>query len=347
MKNQSSQAIVTAVKGSVFAISESGVKRALQLGDVVGIGETIVTEGNGTASLQTAGGELMQIVADQVVKLTRDVIEEEIPETDTSSMESASLDAVMKAVEEGKDISEVLEATAAGGGVATSSYGNSFINLQGLVFSNDLGFSFGVGPAYIPPVTQFAWISQFGNSTPDATVALSPELLVTKTGAVFNGDDSSDSDNTIDTATDYIKYTILVNNIGNETLSNLTITDVKLITGGAYVIPETGPNPVVTFLVGTVGSDGVFLQTEIAPLTVDGTVDADGKVTLAPGFQLEPGQSLELVFDYDVTQADIDTSAADGTEEIVNALSGDSTDTAGNPLPHAYDSYTTTVALSP
>ena len=168
MKNQSSQAIVTAVKGSVFAISESGVKRALQLGDVVGIGETIVTEGNGTASLQTAGGELMQIIGDQVVKLTRDVIEEEIPETDTSSMESASLDAVMKAVEEGKDISEVLEATAAGGGGATSSYGNSFINLQGLVFSNDLGFSFGVSPAYIPPVTQFAWISQFGNSTPDA-----------------------------------------------------------------------------------------------------------------------------------------------------------------------------------
>lgn len=117
MKNQSSQAIVTVINGSVFAINDSGVKRALHTGYVVGIGEIIVTEGSGMPTLQTAGGEVIQIIEDQVVTLTKDVLDEEIPETDNSSMEAASLDAVMKAVEEGKDISEVLEATAAGGDV--------------------------------------------------------------------------------------------------------------------------------------------------------------------------------------------------------------------------------------
>ena len=132
------QAIVVALKGPVFVVDKNGVKRALHKGDAVGLSETVVTENGGTVDLQMANGRIVQIIAEQVVKVTQDLIDSVPPETTDSALESVSIRAVLKAVVEDKDISEVLEETADGGSVPTSSYGNHFYNIVALTESDSV-----------------------------------------------------------------------------------------------------------------------------------------------------------------------------------------------------------------
>jgi hypothetical protein len=155
----SSQAIVVAVKGPVFVIDQNGHKRALHTGDVVNVNETIVTENGGTINLQMADGRQMQIGDQQVVRMTQNLADDVPPEAGDSALETASVSAVLKAVAEGKDIGEVLEATAAGGNAPTSSYGNSFVNLLPIVLElTNNAYDYQAAPSASTPIETFTFI---------------------------------------------------------------------------------------------------------------------------------------------------------------------------------------------
>ncbi len=83
-----------------------------------------------------------------------------MPASLDSSVNVATIDTVVKAIEEGKDISEVLEETAAGPGGSSNSYGFGFVDL--LRINDDLN--------------NFRFAYEFGSATPIDT-ALSAIVL--------------------------------------------------------------------------------------------------------------------------------------------------------------------------
>jgi hypothetical protein len=116
--------MVFALKGAVFVGDREGVKRALKIGDIIGINETIVTEKGRAVDLQMANGRKIQIIAEHVVRLTQDLLDNTCSEADDNGIESVTVNAVIKAVNEDRYTSGVLEEAAAELGIVRSNYGN-------------------------------------------------------------------------------------------------------------------------------------------------------------------------------------------------------------------------------
>jgi hypothetical protein len=192
----SNQAVVLSVKGSVFVVDKNGVKKALHQGDVVNVNQTIVTENGGAVDLQMADGRRLPISDQQVVKMTQDLVDNVPPETDDSAIESTSVSAVLKAVADGKDISQVMEATAAGGSAPTSSYGNSFVNLLPIlvdVVSNDYNYKTEVAASTTVEPTYFIGAATTVDTTNIVVDATNPSVVVDIADAALkNGNNSSE-----------------------------------------------------------------------------------------------------------------------------------------------------------
>src|SRR3989344_4252092 len=147
---------VVAITGSAFVQNESGQQKALKLGDTVQLGDTIITVRGVTVELEMAGGKHVIIAGDQVAKLTDEVGNMVQADITDSAIAQATIDAVIKAIEEGRDINEVLEETAAGlSGGSTNSYGFSFVNLLRIIetldpFSFQFDQSTGVSNDFLP-----------------------------------------------------------------------------------------------------------------------------------------------------------------------------------------------------
>ncbi|WP_036303734.1 hypothetical protein [Methylotenera sp. L2L1] len=95
-----------------------------------------------------------------MIAFADELVEAFVPASLDSSVNVATIDTVVKAIEEGKDISEVLEETAAGPGGSSNSYGFGFVDL--LRINDDLN--------------NFRFAYEFGSATPIDT-ALSAIVL--------------------------------------------------------------------------------------------------------------------------------------------------------------------------
>jgi VCBS repeat-containing protein len=120
---------VVAINGVASVVDENGNKRPLHLGDILQPGETVLTPPGVIVDLQLVNGRKIQIEAEQTVKLTQELSDSIPPDSADSSVDQASIQAVIKAVGEGKDISDVLDDTAAGLAASSPSYGFGFVNL--------------------------------------------------------------------------------------------------------------------------------------------------------------------------------------------------------------------------
>ena len=184
----SSQAYVVAVKGAVFVIEKNGTKRALHLGDVVNVNEVIVTENGGTIDLQMADGRHMPIGDQEVVRMTQELADNVPPVAGDSFLEAFSVSTVLKAIAEGRDIGDVMEATAAGGSIPTSSYGNSFVNLLPiLVDVTPIVYNYGINTFGSITTEPIYFIGANTAAPPLANPDVNPEP-VTEAG-VYNGND--------------------------------------------------------------------------------------------------------------------------------------------------------------
>ncbi|HLD10390.1 MAG TPA: retention module-containing protein, partial [Methylophilaceae bacterium] len=133
---------VVAITGTAFIQNESGQQKALKLGDTVQPGDTIITARGVTVELEMVGDKHVIIAGDQIAKLTDEVGNMVQADIADSAINQATIDAVLKAIEEGRDINEVLEETAAGlNGGLTNTYGFSFVNLLRIIENLD-PFSF-------------------------------------------------------------------------------------------------------------------------------------------------------------------------------------------------------------
>lgn len=119
---------VNEIAGEVFAVNEQGVKRPLHKGDIIQTGDTIITPHGGFAHLALDTGRKL-LIAEETVKLTQEFADSIPSGVAENSVDQGSIQVVIDAVNSGKDISTVLEDTAAGLGATSTSYGFSFVNL--------------------------------------------------------------------------------------------------------------------------------------------------------------------------------------------------------------------------
>lgn len=107
---------VVGMTGAASLILGNGEKRELHLGDSIQTGDTIQTPRGVEVDLELANGRVIHISAEQLVAFTEDLGNVFVPDGLDNSIDVATIDTVIKAIEEGKDINAVLEETAAGVG---------------------------------------------------------------------------------------------------------------------------------------------------------------------------------------------------------------------------------------
>ncbi|PKO53099.1 MAG: hypothetical protein CVU26_05395, partial [Betaproteobacteria bacterium HGW-Betaproteobacteria-2] len=115
--------------GNASVMDGAGLQKLLKLNDTIQPGDTIITPVGVVVELQLANGRKILISAEQHVQFTQELADVIVPAADEAAVDLATVDAVIKAIEEGRDINEVLEETAAGVSGATTAYGHGFVDL--------------------------------------------------------------------------------------------------------------------------------------------------------------------------------------------------------------------------
>ncbi|MDI1361145.1 retention module-containing protein, partial [Methylotenera sp.] len=119
---------IVAMTGTAVALSDNGAKRDLHLGDQIQSSDTIQTGKGVFVDLELSNGRVIHIAADQLVAFTPELTNLIAPDALDSAVNVATIDTVIKAIESGQDINDVLEETAAGNGTFTI-HGFDFVNL--------------------------------------------------------------------------------------------------------------------------------------------------------------------------------------------------------------------------
>ncbi len=187
---------IIAMTGTASLISNNGNQRDLRLGDNIQTADTIKTGAGVEVDLQLANGQVIHIGAEQLVAFADELVEPFVPATLDTSINVATIDTVVKAIEEGKDISDVLEETAAGpGGGSSNSYGFGFVDL--LRINDDLNnfrfaYEFGAaapndqalsGNSFADTLNQIGGVTGTGGSGVDTN---SPSVVVNIVDANLN-----------------------------------------------------------------------------------------------------------------------------------------------------------------
>ncbi len=138
--------IVKSIVGQAIVINEHGERHVLKVGEQIQVGERIVTAVGAVVNLQMVNGKFINLVPSQTVKLTDQLTSEVVPDASENAVNQASIQSVIQAIAEGRDINEVLEATAAGlAGGAGSDGATSFVDLERIQSSAATSNQFGDG----------------------------------------------------------------------------------------------------------------------------------------------------------------------------------------------------------
>ena len=102
---------VVAVNGEAFVVDQSGNKRIIQLGDTIQPGDTIITPPGIIVELQMVNGRTIHISGDEIVKFTQELIDAIQPGFGDSAVDQATIQSIIQAIEEGRDIGSILNST--------------------------------------------------------------------------------------------------------------------------------------------------------------------------------------------------------------------------------------------
>ncbi|MDP2152698.1 MAG: retention module-containing protein, partial [Methylotenera sp.] len=120
---------IIAMTGTASLLSNNGDSRDLKVGDNIQSADTIKTTQGVQVDLQLANGQVIHIGADQLLAFGDEFADIFPPSASDSAVNVATIDTVVEAIEQGRDIGDVLEETAAGPGGSSNSYGFNFVDL--------------------------------------------------------------------------------------------------------------------------------------------------------------------------------------------------------------------------
>ncbi len=140
---------VFSLTGNAYAVGADGLLRPLKVGDEIRKGEFIRTTEGAQVELQMTDGQTLAIEPNHNVRIDESLVENESrPNSQESSIEAASIDAVIQALDRGDDLNQTLEAAAAGlGGGAESGGDATFVRLLRIVEQVDpLAYNYALSP---------------------------------------------------------------------------------------------------------------------------------------------------------------------------------------------------------
>ncbi|MDP8567188.1 beta strand repeat-containing protein, partial [Methylophilus aquaticus] len=119
---------VSKVEGMAIVVDDKGNRHMLKAGEVLHAGDKVITASGATVVVKLANGETVNFAEAQTVKITENLAQADVSDVTENAVNQAIFDAVLTALNEGRDVTDVLDDPAAGG---LSSDGNStFVNLE-------------------------------------------------------------------------------------------------------------------------------------------------------------------------------------------------------------------------
>ncbi|MBH0019558.1 retention module-containing protein, partial [Pseudoalteromonas sp. SWXJ133] len=305
---EANQLLVIDIQGSAGVVLDDGSIRALNIGDIITVGDLVVTAIKSSLQLDVQG-ETLSIPANQKVKITPDLLAKEARDSSETTVFDESLDEAiaslgteqnsstaansdvtdfLDALEGDGDILDNLEATAAGGGnAAGAGGGSSFVQLTRISESVDPN-SVTFDSSFDQSVTEaFNLRDTSDGIVPDATTA---SISLNEQGV------TNSSQPTITGTSE---------NLIGETV-NVTVTDVD------------GNSQVVSVVIGPDGTFEITLPTPVA----DGPVTVVVEATDPVGNPINDTISIEIDTTPPLIAIDPVIDSASQTVTITGTVSG-------------------------
>ncbi|MEY3382008.1 MAG: hypothetical protein RL468_2606 [Pseudomonadota bacterium] len=314
-------ATITSITGKAFAISADGKVRDLKLGDEIQKDEIIQTAAGGRVEMKLVDGQTLAVSPEQLIKLDEKVAQTQADQQPTSkeaAVAPSTADEVIKALERGGDLTEQLDATAAGAGGGGGGQGNAgFVRLLRISEGTD-PLAYQYQPPEFGAVQSIEGFPAIDTTTP--TIPTTPPTVTSvelKLFAVVNG-----------------QY-VLANTIAEPGTSGGTPnsgTYVVLAVDGSGVPLGTQPGGTITVNVGasadtaTRGDDYTSGATVTATVGTSFTISAKDDVLADnnESFTLSLGSDWSLAGNYET----VTYSASTVSTTIVDETS--TTDTTDN-----------------
>lgn len=265
---------IIAMTGVATVQNEKGDKRALHPGDQIQTGDSIQTTAGVDVDVQLANGRVIHIGSDQMVAFTPELAEVFAPTEADSAVNVATIDTVIQAIQDGRDINQVLEETAAGGaGGSDGSHSAYFLQridqtLNALGFPDEAG-----GTENLLLANGLTNLVPFvGDITPDTEPEGTALVHTITLQNVLNS-----------------PQTFAFSVVGNSATAGEDFTSGFVFSNGVTFTPSatnlfagtiTVPGGVTSFTVSipTTGNDGVFEGNETYTINV-GEASATGTIT--------------------------------------------------------------------
>ncbi|WP_154650034.1 retention module-containing protein, partial [Methylophilus methylotrophus] len=143
---------VTNIQGMAIVVDTNGNRHMLKIGEALHAGDKVITASGAIVSVKLANGELVNIAEAQTVKITDNLAQVDVSDVTENAVNQAVFDAVLTALNEGRDITEVLEDPAAG---AAGSDGNAtFVNLDRIQTQGPSSATYDGGNGFVGGPTQ-------------------------------------------------------------------------------------------------------------------------------------------------------------------------------------------------
>jgi len=123
-------ATVAAVTGNAVVVGLDGTVRALKVGDIIQKGEIVRTAAGARVELIMEDGQTMAVAPEQTMRVDEAVAQTEAtPAAQEAAVQSGTVDQILQVLEQGGDLTQELEAAAAGGGAGSGGDGSDFVRL--------------------------------------------------------------------------------------------------------------------------------------------------------------------------------------------------------------------------
>jgi VCBS repeat-containing protein len=321
-------AVVASLEGQAWAKSSDGTLRPLKVGDSVSAEEVVVTATGARIELDFGDGKPVAIAGGQEVLMGNDLWVDLASDKQDAAVDDASVQEALRVLNEGGDLTEVLEETAAGLEGGGAGEGHSFVELTRVVENTSPNaFSFGAvnnGAERVPATFQS---SNQINQAPQVDA----QSFSSDEDTIINGQVIA-----TDIENDVLSYSLL------SQPANGTVT-LNSATGSFVYTPNANYNGPDSFLVTVTDDNGnsttATIGVTIAPVN-DAPVSSNQNLSTQEDTSVS-GQVIASDIEGDTLTYSITSNATNGTVTL-NAATGTFVYTP-NPNYNGSDSFVVTI----
>ncbi|BEV07812.1 retention module-containing protein [Methylophilus sp. DW102] len=288
---------VTNVQGMAIVVDANGSRHMLKQGETLHAGDKVITASGAAVTVKLANGEIVNFAEAQTVKITDNLAQVDVSDVTENAVNQAVFDAVLTALNEGRDVTEVLDNPAAG---EAGSDGNaSFVNLDRIQTQDGSGANYTGGNAA-------------GGGAGDGGRGFSPNFVyLTPSGAAPSVTLEDDVDNN-----NFINQSELN---GKQFVTVLIGLPVGVEPGDVLNVTDNNGTRAIVISALDISRGGITL--EVSPLPPQGsTITVTASITNQSG-QTSPSASDSAVLDTTPPSAPNEYQVIDDVAPVVGQIS--------------------------